>query len=180
MDHYINVWLHHFHMFWNSAFFWSHIWLFQTFCYLNAATILSPNQLLGSEPLFWRKKNGIVKLVVNSNHTIVPQAIVFNSNLLVKFKRVLKYAIQGWWEDHVTDFQVPWDLGQLESESFDTPPHLLCHNFFFFLVGFANRPRWGYKEYVWWLPAQENQNKALCCLGPYRKLLVSSGIRFSM
>ena len=36
---------------------------------------------------------------------------------------------------HITDFQVPWDLGQLESKSllelvFEAAPHLPCHSYF--------------------------------------------------
>lgn len=114
---------------------------------------------------------------------------MFNSDLLFKFWKLLKHTVKGDERKaalyHIAGFQVPWDLRSwsetLSRLVFEATHHLLSHNYLKKKKkkeGFANRPRWWNREYVWGLPALENQKKAFCCLDP-RKLLVFSGTRVS-
>lgn len=158
--------------------------LFQSFIYLIATTILSPNQLLRTEPLIERKKKkkkeGINKLVVNSiNSPIVyyiqlrpfcqiQEAIKICCPWLVREK--LPLTISQIFRDH--EIWGSW------SQSFDTAPHLPCHNFIFFQVGFANSLDGAIGSMCG--ACLFRRTKRLCCLGPCRKRLVFSGIRISM
>lgn len=112
------------------------MWLFQSFIYLIATTILSPNQFLHIEPLFERekKKEGINKLVVNS----INSPIVFCIQLRPSCQ--IQEAIKTCCPQLVRE-KLPLTISQIFryheiwgswSQSFDTAPHLPCHNFMFF------------------------------------------------